>query len=66
MNEKAKQVLLSSKVVVTSSDIKAKELFTKIVESIKKDEEKDEKERTLLPMIKTPILFIKPSDYKSL
>ena len=46
LDDKAINILLHSSVVVTTIDVQPKEFFTKLVELVKKDDEKDEKERT--------------------
>ena len=43
LDNKAINTLLNSQVVVTTVDINPKEFFTKLVELVKKDDEKEEK-----------------------
>lgn len=45
LDERALQIMLHSSAVLTTSDISAKELFTKMVNCANKDYEKPEKER---------------------
>lgn len=66
LDNRAINVLLHTQVVVTTSDISAKELYTKIYELVKKDDEKDEKERTLTGLMESVILFIRQSDFDRL
>lgn len=64
LDDKALNVLLSSQVVLTTNDLNPKELFTKMVELAKKDDEKPEKERQLVGLLESVVLFIKQSDYE--
>lgn len=43
LDNKAINLMLNSQVIVTTNDIQPKELFTKLVELVKKDDEKEEK-----------------------
>lgn len=64
LDTKAINVLLQSEVVVTTIDIQAKDLFTKLVDLSKKDDEKDEKERTLQGLLESIVLFVKKPDFE--
>ena len=63
LDDKAIHILLHSQVVVTSNEISPKELFTKMVELVKKDDEKEEKERTLNGLLQSIVLFVRKSDF---
>lgn len=51
---------------MTTNDIKPQELYTKLVTLSKKDDEKEEKERTLTGILESIILFIRKSDFDRL
>ena len=64
LDDKALHILLYSQVVVTSNDIAPKELFTKMVQLVKKDDEKEEKERQLNGLLQAVVLFVRKSDFE--
>ncbi len=64
LDDKAINVLLNSNIVLTTSDIQPRELFTKMVELAKKDDEKPENERQLVGLLESVVLFIKSSDFE--
>lgn len=64
LDDKALNVLLHSEVVLTTNDIQPKELFTKLVEALKKDDEKEEKERCLTGLLESVVLFVRKPDYE--
>lgn len=47
LDNKALNILLTSSVVVTTNDIKPQEFYTRLIELVKRDDEQDEKMRTL-------------------
>jgi hypothetical protein len=48
---------------VTTIDIQPKELFTKMVEAVKKDDEKPEIERAMIGLLESVVLFVKKTDF---
>jgi hypothetical protein len=64
LEPKAIQILLHSQAVLTTSDIQAKDLFTKMVEEVKKDDELPEAERKLEGLLESVILFTKKPDFE--
>ncbi|CDW84904.1 hect e3 ubiquitin [Stylonychia lemnae] len=64
LDNKAINILLNSQVVVTTNDIQPKELFTQMVQLVKKDDEKEEKLRCLLGLLESVILFIRKVDFE--
>jgi hypothetical protein len=51
---------------VTTNDIKPQDIYTKLVELSKKDDEKSENERTLSGILESIILFIRKNDFDRL
>ena len=50
--------------MLTTNDIEPKELFTKLVELLKKDDEKEEKERCLTGLLESVVLFVRKPDFE--
>jgi len=67
LDAKAINVLMHSQVVVTTSpEVNPSELYTKLIELVKKDDEKEEKVRTLNGLLESVVLFIKKNDFNRL
>ncbi len=66
LDNRALQILLGSEIVVTTNDIKPQDIYTKLVELSKKDDEKSENERTLSGILESIILFIRKNDFDRL
>ena len=63
LDNKALNILVNSQIVVTTNDINPKELFSKLYELVKKDDEKEEKLRTLNGLLESIVLFIRKPDF---
>ncbi len=66
LDNRALNILLSSEIVVTTNEIKAQDIYTKLIELSKKDDEKDEKERKLTGILESVVLFIRKNDFERL
>ena len=66
LDNKAVNILLTSSVVVTTNDIKPQEFYTRLIELVKRDDEKEEKLRTLQGLLESIVLFIKKPDFDRL
>lgn len=64
LDNKALNVLLTSQIVVTTTDVQPKELFSKLYQLVMKDNEKDEKERRLNGLLESVILFVRKPDFE--
>ena len=66
LDNKALNILLTSSVVVTTNEIKPQEFFTRLIELVKKDDEKEEKLRTLQGLLESIVLFVRKPDFERL
>ncbi len=63
LDNRALNILLSAQIVVTTIEVQPKELFSKLYQLVLKDNEKDEKERSLGGLLEAVILFIRKPDF---
>jgi len=64
LDNKALNVLLTSQIVVTTTDVQPKELFSKLYQLVMKDNDKEEKERSLNGLLESVILFVRKADFE--